>query len=204
MPEVIITYETLYELLRREKYRKELQKFDKNFFQNVIRYLEEKKSILNSQKTKTSIFASSEVKKTQKTLENIQRILKELYERRETKIIQLALFASRINEKQDGSVMLPQEVEMYKNLLNTLNTYREGILHNILSTKLPTIIEKPKEIKVEKKDNTKLVKFIYATPKFMGDDLHTYGPFEEEDLVNLPETVTKVLLKNKRVEEIKI
>lgn len=204
MTEVIITYETLYELLRREKYRKELQVLDTNFFQNVIHYLEEKKSILSSQKTKNSIFASSEIQKTQKTLENIQKILKELYERRETKIIQLALFASRINEKQDLSAMLPQEAEMYKDLLNILGSYREGILNNVLSTKLPVIIEKPKEIKVEKKDKTKLVKFIYATPKFMGDDLNTYGPFEEEDLVNLPEKVAKVLIKNKRVEEMKI
>ena len=50
MTDVIITYETLYELLRREKSRKELQKLDPNFYQRVTNYLEEKNIILKSQK----------------------------------------------------------------------------------------------------------------------------------------------------------
>lgn len=203
MPETIITYETLYEILRKEKYEKELQTLDRNFFQNVIKYLEEKQNILNSQKDKKGIF-SSEIQKTKKQLENIKKILKELYERRENKIIQLALFSSRIKGKEDISAMLPEEKKLYKSLVETLNLFRKDILFNILSTKLPKL--KPKDIKIEKKEpkSTKLVRVLHSIPKFIGDDLNVYGPFEKEDISNLPKRVAEVLIKKNRAEEIKI
>ena len=94
MSKVVITYDTLYEILRREKFKKELQKLDDNFFDNTLNYLNDKSKIYESQKEKDSIF-SSEFKKTEKTLENTKKILKELYEKRESKIIMLALFSSR-------------------------------------------------------------------------------------------------------------
>jgi len=40
--QVRITYETLYELLRREKSNDELQKLDESFFRDVIEYLAER------------------------------------------------------------------------------------------------------------------------------------------------------------------
>ena len=75
MADVIITYETLYELSRREKSTTELQKLESSFFKDTIKYIEEKKAILESQKSKTSIF-SSESKKTQIQLQNTIKILK--------------------------------------------------------------------------------------------------------------------------------
>ena len=75
MPEVIITYENLYEILRREKYRTELQKIDESFYQDVVKYLQEKTAILASQSKKESIFASTEVEKTQTQLKNVLKIL---------------------------------------------------------------------------------------------------------------------------------
>ena len=71
MSEVLITYENLYEVLRREKYRTELQKLDSTFYQDVIRYLNEKEAILASQSKKDSIFASKELEKTQIQLKNV-------------------------------------------------------------------------------------------------------------------------------------
>ena len=67
--------------------------------------------------------------------------------------------------------------------------------------KIPDI--KPKDIKVEKPNSTKLVRFIYTVPKFVGNDLNTYGPFESENLASLPLKVADVLIKRKRAQEIK-
>src|SRR3989339_611681 len=74
----LITYETLFEILQKEKARKELQKLDEDINSSFIRYLDEKTSILNSQKSKDSIF-SNEVQKTEKQVDNIRRIIKDLY-----------------------------------------------------------------------------------------------------------------------------
>ena len=76
MAKVIITYDTLYEILRREKFRNELQLLDGDFFDNVVSYLNQKSAILDSQKNRDSIF-SSEYKKTERTIQNTKKLLKE-------------------------------------------------------------------------------------------------------------------------------
>ncbi len=201
----IITYETLYEILRKEKSTSELQRLDNNFFQKVIGYINEKSDILESQKNKKSIFASVEIIKTQKQLENIKRMLKELYERRENKILQSALFSSRTSQKRENLGLLEEEKIFYQKLEEKLTKYRKNILFKILSKKLP-IIEESKDIKIEKTDTnkTKLVRFLHSLPKFVGDDLNIYGPFEAENIANLPYRVAKVLIKKRRAQEMKI
>jgi DNA replication initiation complex subunit (GINS family) len=42
MADVKITYETLFDLLRREKNRNELQQLDPSFYLDVVSYLKEK------------------------------------------------------------------------------------------------------------------------------------------------------------------
>lgn len=202
---IVITYETLYELLRREKYRPELQKLDENFFNNVVKYIEEKTEILASQRKKVSIFASTEIVNTQKQLDNINKILKELYEKRESKILQIALFSSRTNVSvNDTESMLPEEKEFYEAIKGVLNDYRTGILYKLLEKKLPKI--EPKDIKRDKKnsDKVKLVRFVSAIPQFVGSDMQEYGPFETEDIANLPLKVANVLIRKNRAKEIKI
>src|SRR3989344_9686875 len=113
MGDVIITYETLYVLLMREKSRAEIQKLDNDFFNDVIKYIKDKKDILDSQKSKENVFAAKEIERTTKQLESIYRILKELYEKRENKIITLALLNSRNLGKVDTSLLLPEEVKFY-------------------------------------------------------------------------------------------
>jgi len=200
MGDVIITYETLYELLRREKSRTEIQKLDKDFFNDIIGYIKDKKDILESQKSKENVFANKEVERTTKQLDSICRILKELYERRETKIINLALINSRSNSNVDLSVLLPDEVKFYESLKNNLDLYRDGILINVLEGKLP-ILEEPKVIKSDFQ-NKILIRFINPVPKFVGSNGFTYGPFEDEDIANLPEDIAKLLIEKDRAEEI--
>ena len=200
---ISITYEFLYELLRKEKFRKELQKLDENFFKDVINYLEEKKTILMSQEKKDSIFAPSNVQKTRKQLENLQKIIKEFYERRETKIIQLAVFSSRTNAPiQDYASMLEEEKEFYKTIVEELNNYRSSILKSLLEGKLPVKGRNKKKQKDAEPVETKLIRFMQAIPQFVGDDLEVYGPFESEDISNLPTRVAEVLIKNNRAEEL--
>ncbi len=210
----IITYEILYELLRKEKFEKDLQNIDPNFFQTVVKYLEEKEAILESQKKKDSLF-SKESEKTQKQLENVRKILREIYEKREGKIVQYGLLSSRFNENKPGN-MLDEENKLYNELKIILNKYRKGILENLVSKKLPAIeepiltpqkkIEDMKETEKEQKDvelKIKMVRFLGAVPQFIGDDLILYGPFENEDIASLPKEIADLLLKKNRAEEIK-
>ena len=221
--EINITYETLFELLRREKNREELQKLDINFFVDVADYLKAKIELLK--KPKDDIFAADERRKAELQLVNIQKILRELYERRERKIIDMALDNSKISsgidisEVVDTSNLLKEEKELFDNSLNLFNRFRKGILLNILDAKLPEIekkreveadMDEPKEF-VEDKDSldkdkekdVKLVRFLCAVPKFLGKDLEEYGPFEKEDTASLPKELADVLIKKERAEEMK-
>ncbi len=195
----IITYETIYEFLRREKYNQEIQQLSKTFFKDIINYLKEKESLLNSQQKKGTF--PREVEKNKKQIENIKKILKELYERRENKIIQLALLSSRSSKKDDLSILLPEEKQLFNEFKNTFIQYKNSILNQVLAQKIPEI--KPKDIKTEKPNSTKLVRFIHTVPKFVGNDLNIYGPFESENLASLPIKVADVLIKRKRAQEIK-
>lgn len=201
--DIRITFEILYEILRKEKFRPELQKLDQKFFENLIRYLQEKQAILESQKGKDSIF-SQEIERTQAEIINIRKMIKELYEKRELKIIQLATLSTKTTQTPDLTPMLKEEQILFKNIKEQLTKQREDILNNILETKIPKIrTEKPKDIKSEKQLTTKLIRFTHSIPKFVAEDLNNYGPFIEEDVANLPIKTAQVLITNKRAEEIK-
>src|SRR3989338_343317 len=133
--EVIITYETLFELLQREKERNDLQRLEAYFFNDVIGKNKDKKRILEA---KDSTFAKEEIKKTERQLENIYKILKELYERREKKIISIALDKSRTKSNLiDTTALLKEEKVVFDALTSLLDSYREAILYSLLNERMP-------------------------------------------------------------------
>jgi DNA replication initiation complex subunit (GINS family) len=213
--EIAITYETLFELFRREKTREELQKIDIEFYQDVVNYLQEKLRLLEAQKNKTDLFAVEERMKAEKQMQNIKRIIKELYERREKKIISMATDTSRtFSTIVDTSAMLAKEKQFFDALVETLNRFRKGILWNMLEAQMPNIEEKQEEkepepaelfkqsVKQPEKKEIKLVRFTHAVPKFVGENLEEFGPFETEDIANLPTKIADILVTKGRAEEI--
>ncbi len=209
MQEVIITYETLFELLKRERERADLQKLEPTFFSDTINYIKDKKRIIDAKSD--SVFAPEEKKKTERQLENIYKILKEIYERREKKIMQLALDKSRTRSNLiDTSALLKEEKVFFDSATDLLDRYREAILYTVMNENLPFMnpLEEKKlvaEFKsaLEVKKSTKLVRFLHHVPKFVGPELEEYGPFEEEDIANLPMEIAEVLINKGKSEEIK-
>ena len=186
-----LNYEAIYDILRRERSRQELQKLDQTFYKEVSSYIKDKEDVLESQKQKSSIFAQKEIEKTEKQLENVNKIIKELYEKRELKITQLAISFARARNMQEVPELLPEEKIMFNNVVKILKDSRENNLNEVL-------YNKPKVIKTVQE--TKLVRFIQAVPKFVTEDLKEYGPFEEEYIASLPNKVADLLIKNEKVE----
>src|SRR3989344_304666 len=132
--EVNITYETLFEMLRLEKNREELQKIDPEFFSHVLTYLREKLQILNA--SKQSIFGDEQQENTRKQLETVKKIIKELYEKREKKIMMMALFKCREKTNvMDTSSLLKEEQILFLQLVNILDSFRNSMLMNLLELK---------------------------------------------------------------------
>lgn len=218
--EINITYETLFEVLKRERDMADLQKLEPNFFSNFVDYLNEKRKMMEKE---DSLFSYDEKKKVERQIDNAQRMIKELYERREKKIINIALIKSRTKSNViDTSSILENERKFLEEIENLLNRYRDSVMNNIVEGRSipylrPNFVEISKEQgnlehsnrdfldavgkETEKKD-VKLVRFLCPVPKFVGKELEEYGPFSEEDIANLPSEIADLLIAKARVEEI--
>lgn len=134
MVDIRITYETLFDLLRREKNREELQTLDKDFYEQVLAYLKEKKEALS--KKGDELFVSAEREKLKIQFQNIRRIIKELYERREKKIISMAVSRARTgSDVIDTTSLLPSEKEFFNEQVSLLSKYKDSVLDAILHLK---------------------------------------------------------------------
>ena len=195
--EETITFEYLYDVLRKEKYSKEIQRLDENFMANLKKYIYEKTQLLKSNSEKVSIFTASETLKTRKHVENVQKLVKELFERRESKILYLAFVASKNSGKHQLTTNLLKEEEiMFNEIITKLNDFREQTTSRLLSED-PTDL-KPKDIKTDKKPLNQVIRVLEPVPQFVGLDMQIYGPFNEKDTVTLPIEIANVLV-NKNI-----
>lgn len=138
--DVRITLETLYDILRNEKKKAELQKLPDTFFPDVVAYVRQKQSLLESTAHTDDVFLSGERAKLEYELRSILRIVKEIYEKREKKIIDIALNRSRTqSDVVDTRSLLAEEREMYRSLMETFDLFRKGILVNLMKGLLPTL-----------------------------------------------------------------
>ena len=170
--EVNITYETLFELLKREKDMTDLQKLEPSFFNDFVEYLNEKNKVLDKE---DSLFSYDEKKKVEKQIENAKRIIKEIYERREKKILNIALIKSRTkSDVMDTSSFLENEKKFFDEVVKVLDIFRTDVINNILGGQQISETTMAKE-EINKKEinekgdndknetkNTKLVRFIQA------------------------------------------
>ena len=205
--EIAITFETLYELLMREKQREELLPLEPAFFQDVLNYLQEKMKVLERVSKENDLFSIGEREKVEMEIRNIRKVLKDLYERRERKIIELAVNKSRTAHALDAGQLLDEEQQFLDALVAVLDHYRSGVLMQLLQLKLPQVQRRLQLVAAgaenhdrEKKPAEQLVvRFLHAVPKFVGRDLAIYGPFESDDVAGLPRELAEILLEKKRV-----
>jgi DNA replication initiation complex subunit (GINS family) len=199
-----ITYETLFDILRNEKNREELQSLDPALFEDLTAYLTEKKRLLD-EAPNGELFSNIEKEKTQKQLENAKKIIKELYERREKKLLNMAMINSRAGGLLDKSAMLAEEKKLFDRLTNLLEIYKTDVLYRLLDGNAPQLRDieqapiaaaKPKE----SKEGTAMLRFLQPVPKFVGKSLEIYGPFEQEDMASLPKEIADVLVSKGRAE----
>ncbi|MBI4147854.1 DNA replication complex GINS family protein [Candidatus Woesearchaeota archaeon] len=198
---VVITYETLYEILRREKSREQLQQLDPSFFDDVITYLAEKQNTYDSSLKKTDMFSIAERDALAQQLANIRKILKELYERRERKLLDIALNKSRTSSSLvDTANMLPQEQTFFDETLTLLSAYREKVLHNVSAGRRPDVIVASTAVVQSKR--TKHVQFLHDVDQIVGEEMELYGPFTRDDEAELPPILADILIDKGSAKEV--
>ncbi len=184
----MITYNDIYEALRKERYSEQLQPLGKNFVGEVSAYLKEKKSISE----KSGDMFSEAISKTKKQFENAVSMFQELMLRRKKKLLNLAFIAAETGiSKRDYENMQPFEKEVFDNIMKSMeqgDKKMTQILHG--------------EQQEEEKSKNKLITFLQDTEEFLGLDGDKLGPFKKGDIVNLPAEIANILLVDNKAEPI--
>ncbi len=182
----MITYNDIYEALRREKYSEQLQKLEKSFIQEVSAYLKEKKAISE----KSGDIFSDAISKTKKQFENAVSMFKELMLRRKKKLLNLAFIAAETGiSKRDYENMLEFEKEVFDKIMKSME---EG------DKKLARLLNGQEK---EKRKN-KLITFLQDTEEFLGLNGEKLGPFKKGDIVNLPIEIANILIIDNKAEDV--
>ncbi len=210
-----VTYEELFDALRNERKSEELQPLKESFYSDVIAYLEEKKRILESQGEEAALF-SSEKHKVRIQLENAKKIVKELFERREKKIINMALDRTKARtDIVDTSSLLAVEKAFFENAAQLFAEYKQGVLAKLFSLQAPEYSgvkenspnakqgnDETQEAEQDSRRGKVTVRFKKEVPKFLGFNSEVYGPFKEEETVSLDLEVAEMLIKNGSAEKV--
>lgn len=190
--DVNITYETLFDTLRKEKSSEELQELEMNFYDDANKYLSEKYETFNQ----------NQDLKTNQQIHNIKKILKEIFERRQKKILILAFNQGRTKNQLATTRLLKEEKYFFDAVLESINKYN-GLLEKTMIPKTAVNESEKSDFKMQEtvikpeSDSVK-VKFLTKLPKFLGKDLESYGPYEKGEEANLPSQLANILIDKKR------
>jgi len=215
--EIKITLETLYDILRNEKMREELQLLNETFFVDVHSYLKEKQTLLDSKQGNFDLFVEGEKEKLDMELKSIRKMIKEIYERREKKMLDMAINKSRTqSDIIDTSSLLAEEKKFFAEAVAVLDSYRKGILYALWRGELPLVVPlvKPeptialknepaivkKELSSEEAISKLALKFLQPVSRFVAEDLNEYGPFETGEAAEVPAKAANILIERKQGE----
>lgn len=193
----MLTYNHLYDLVRRERSHQELQELPGGFYDDSKLFFDQLQATAHA-----SPF-SSEGEASRMQLLNGKKLLKQLYEYREQKILSLAQNRCRTGSSLvDTSKLLPTERELYDAVIIQLENarhknYLDGVAAIAPSSHVETPVEQTSVETSSENITSSLItiKVVKAVPQFLGKDMEEYGPFAEDEVVELPEGIAQVLIR---------
>jgi len=205
----LITYETIRAAHRAEK-SEQLQKLPDGFFSAVRAWFEYKQS----KKDSISLLE----------IDNAKRLLDDLMNRRQRKIVISALHTIRGDMPPEG--LAEDEQKFFDSIVLMFRGFRQDMKERLMSydavaeekimevrqtldelkkpDKLEEAWEHPEKVAAEKPlNNNNNVKILNDLPAFVGPDSVNYGPFKSGETAHLPDDVAKRLAGSGAIEMIK-
>ncbi len=177
----------LRELLRKEKASPYLQDIGTDFYSRAREMLQE----MLEECRGIEDFELLSVKLNE--LENMRNLIKAIYETRENKIVNLAIYIVKGGE-QELENLTDEEREVLQRLVEVLRQGREEVLH-------------PEEVSREKEEGGvgfMTVRILRDLPQIVGADGRIYGDFKAEDVVTLPEPNARILVERGDAERVSV
>jgi len=195
----IITYETIRNAHRAEK-EEELQKLQEGFFESVRNWFK----IKEKQKDTTSLLE----------VENAKKLLEDVINRRQKKIVLAAL--STVRGQLPPSGLNDEERKFFDDIVNALKLFKNYMnekfrsFDDIAEERIEEAKKCVEELKstedvsqtIVKPNGKILVKILADLPRFVGSDMQSYGPLRIGDIINLPDAIGKILITRKVAENV--
>lgn len=187
----MITYQEIYDHLRKEKYNESLQEIPDNFLQELATYIEDRKQVLTKQ---DSNLFSDTLKVTRKQLENSISLIKEIFSIRHKKVLNLSFAASITGvSKRDTDNLFDHEKILFENTVKQLEENQKKIMSYFEGKQ-----EKASELK------NLFIRFKEEVPAFSLFDGSEIGPFKQGEVANLPKEIASILINDKKAFQIDI
>lgn len=182
-------YEELRRFERLERGSSKLVELDKDFYSS------------SSELVRSFIAKAKESSEDARTLENVVKMLKSIFEYREQKVLSKALRCSR-NGEQDLAGLTLEEQKLAQGLIRVLKEGREEFEATLLGKKRPaaSIEDIPKVGELE--DSFVLIRLVKKIPRFVSSDLKEYGPFEANEIARLPKLEAELLFNKSLAEKV--
>ena len=172
----MLTFEKIRDFERAERESKELQKLPDNVIEEIKDYIRKKEAI--AEKSSSDIIE----------IENVKKIVRNFFELREKKIVDLALYSVR-TQLPIGNLLNIEE-KVLAALVNEIKKYREEF----------------REV-MRKQDDAGKEEFVYrikkSIPEFVGPDMKVYKLNENDIIESLPQPLNELLLKEGVIEEVR-
>jgi DNA replication initiation complex subunit (GINS family) len=159
----LLTYETIRKLVIEEKNSPKLIELPDNFFQDIKAYIENKAKV-------------SEGKEDVWELDNSKRMLQDLLDAREGKLVKLALIYVRAGVTP-GKIM-PEEKAFFDSLVENIRNFQDS----------------RKETLGGQREESETVAILDEVPKFVGINMKTYGPLKKGDIARIPKENSQLLI----------
>lgn len=185
---MMITYNDLYDALRKERYSEQLQPLMKDFIREVASYIKDREEIADKER---GLF-SEDAQKNKKQLENAVALFKELMLRRKKKLLELAFVSAETGiSKRDFENMLHNEKDTFEKIMKALN---EG------DKQIAKIISGADETPEGQKN--KLIIFKQDSQEFLDLSGNKIGPFKKGDIVNLSQEIANILIVDNKADPV--
>lgn len=196
MAEEELTYKEICKKRRREEAKEDLVEIKEEFYNELSKYIRNKMDRYQDKKEKNKgKMGDRIVKKIEKEIKNTRKMARNIYDKREGKIVLRALSDARRETKiDDTSSMLPHEENLYFQIKEVLEKYRKNLLRHVLFGEYGR--------KGEGKNN-KMVQLEEDVPEFVWKNNKKYGPFKKKRIANIPRELANFLIDKGKAKGVK-
>jgi DNA replication initiation complex subunit (GINS family) len=192
-----MNYEDLRRFQRMERNSSKLGELPRSFYDELCQ-------LLLSQKAKCKEGQAEETK----VFENMVKTARDVFDRREQKILTKAMRFARTNETEKD-VITDEEKSLFEKLSEDLKKSRQDFEMLLIGNGKARNLEKIQNIndiptinngQTGEDLNIVMVRILKKVPKFVSGDLKEYGPFEANSIVKLPRKEADLLSNRSFIE----